>query len=105
MTVRADDAAATKRKVTVAIRSISPEGLGAEFSDPVAVARRTSVTVDFAADGHRFEIPGRVAWVSPARVPGSPIAVGVQLQLTAATQRTRQEYARWIVELLKKQGL
>jgi len=105
MIVRGLDDKAPKRRVTVALRSVSCEGVGVSISEPCTVERRAPVTVDFNADGHHFEIPGLVAWVGTATVKGSPFDLGVKLQLTAATSKTRQDYAQWIVNLLRKQGI
>ncbi len=101
MTVRGAD----QRRLRVAIRSISCEGVGVALLDPrCPLERRAMVTVDFRVDGNHFEIPGLIAWVAPDASPPTPVDVGVRFQLAMVPLKTREAYARWIVAYLGKQA-
>jgi hypothetical protein len=89
----------------VAIRSISPEGAGIAFSGPpCALERRSTVTMSFRVDSHTFDIPGQIVWTAGTQAARSPVEVGIRFQLAAVPNETRQAYARWIVELLRRAG-
>ncbi len=92
------------RRVPVAIRSISCEGVGLVLgSERCPLERRATVTMDFIIEGFHYQIPGLIVWVAPPTAKG-PLDVGVKFQLAAVTNETRQAYARWIVSFLRSKG-
>jgi hypothetical protein len=92
------------QRVPVAIKSISPEGVGVALADTrYKLERRATVTMHFDVDGRHFEIPGQVVWVAPPATPGRP-DVGVRFTLALAPHDMRKSYANWIVNLLRRQG-
>lgn len=94
------------RRVPVAIRSISCEGAGLALRDRAQrVERRTTIRMDFTIDGRPFEIPGLVVWVADGAAPEGTLDVGVRFLLAAVTHETRQAYARWVVEILRRNAL
>ena len=104
LTVRIPDKNVTHR-VPVAIRQISCEGVGLVFLDEgCPVERRDMVTMDFKVDSLHFEIPGLIAWVAPRKSRSGQLDLGIRFQLALVPNETRQAYARWIVELLRRQG-
>jgi hypothetical protein len=106
MTVRSSDQRLPNRKVAVAIRSISPEGVGLALqNDRPPLERRSTVVMDFRVDGHHFEIPGQIVWVASNPAQRGPLDVGIRFQLAAVTNDTRLAYARWVVDYLRKRGL
>jgi Tfp pilus assembly protein PilZ len=103
LTVRVPDQLLAHR-VPVAIKSISPEGVGVALTDTrYRFERRATVTMHFDVDGRHFEIPGQVVWVTPPSGQGKP-DVGVRFTLALAPNEMRKSYALWIVNLLRQQG-
>lgn len=94
----------TASRLPVDIRSISCEGVGLKLHNKQPLEHRSTVKMDFSIDGRRFEIPGLIVWVASAgSVPG-PLDVGVRFLLAAVPHETRQAYAAWVVNLLRRQG-
>ena len=105
MTVRASDPKHPARRLSIAIRSISCEGAGLVLPEGrFPLERRSTVTMDFRAGGHRFEIPGVIVWVADSAA-SVPLDVGVRFVLAAVPNETRQAYAHWIVDLLQRRGV
>jgi len=94
------------RRLPVSIRSISPEGVGLALKDTSqALALRATVRMDFSIAGRPFEIPGVIVWVAGAAAASGGVDVGVRFLLATVTHETRQAYASWVVELLRRLGV
>jgi hypothetical protein len=94
-----------ERRVPVAIRSISCEGVGVSLGgERCSLDRRTVVTMEFKVDSHHFQIPGQVVWTARPGEPGQ-MDMGVRFQLAMVPSAMRETYARWIVGLLKRHGV
>ena len=106
MTVRSSDDKVPSLRLPVAIRSISPEGVGVSLgNERCTLERRTTVMVNFVVEGHKFEIPGQIVWVAGSKAPRGPLDIGVRFTLAAVPNEIRQAYARWIVDFLRRRGV
>lgn len=94
----------TPSKLPVDIRSISCEGVGLKLHQRQPLEHRSTVRMDFSIDGRRFEIPGLVVWVANTAAEPGPLDVGIRFLLAAVPHETRQAYAAWVVNLLRRQG-
>jgi hypothetical protein len=89
-------------KVPVAVKTISCEGTGLCVAQPsMRFERGASLRVFLPINEHRFEIPGRIAWVAAPSSTGA-VDLGIRFQLELTENVTRQAYARWIVELITR---
>jgi hypothetical protein len=90
------------RKIPIAIRSISPEGLGVLLGETCPIEKKAMVTIDFTVGSQHFEIPGLVAWTAPSGKPRGALDLGVRFQLAMVPNAVRQAYATWVVDFLRR---
>jgi hypothetical protein len=89
-------------RVPVTIRTVSCEGMGLALrrKDLPGVGVGATVTMRLLVGGVNVEIPGRIAWFDP-REPQGRFDLGVRLQLEIARAAMRQQWAEWVVGLIR----
>lgn len=99
-------ASARAVRVPVTIRTVSCEGMGLALRsrDLQGLGVGTSVTMRLDTGNGRLEIPGRIAWLDP-RHPETRYDLGVHLRLELARAVMRQQWAEWVVGLIRSRAM